>query len=225
MTFTDSEIRKHFPDAGRLTIALIRHLTQPVLGEEAQDILAEPMHKAEHLRKLGEVLVEVEQAKQLIAERDAKLDLERRTKRERRDKLNKLRTMGNIQQLLDAEKAARSKHKRKKQPSLERRAELRMFASYVTQEREKRHDADRRRMQIAWQQLQDQELTQERDRQRQHFEQLRERGQRIPTYAERRDQEEEKRDLLRMYYVALIAEEDLMRQKRERERSGMELER
>jgi single stranded DNA-binding protein len=127
--------------------------------------------------------------------------------------------------LLDAEKAARSKHKRKKQPSLERRAELRMFASYVNQERDKRRELDRRRMQIARQQTQEQELTQERDRQRQHLEQLRERGQRVPTYAERRDQEEEKRDLLRMYYVALIAEEDLMKQKRERERSGMELER
>mgnify|MGYP000890736897 CR=1 FL=1 len=53
MPITAEEVRKHLPDAGKLTIALVRHLTSQVLGQEAQDVLAEPYRRAQHLKKLG----------------------------------------------------------------------------------------------------------------------------------------------------------------------------
>lgn len=175
-------------------------------------------------QELGRVLGK-EQARNLISERDARLEHARLAKRARKERMHRLRGMQDIQRLLAAEQAARSKKKRKKPLSLELRADLRIYSSYVTEDREKRREADKQRIQIARQQAQDQELTQERNRQRQHMEQLQERGKRVPTHLELYEQEEEERNLLRQYYMALIVEEDLAKQKREHERPHMEHER
>jgi hypothetical protein len=66
-------------------------------------------------------------------------------------------------------------------------------------------------------------LTQELYRQRQHLEQLQERGKRVPTHAELYQHEEEERNLLRQYYMALIVEQDLAKRKRENEPPQMEI--
>jgi hypothetical protein len=176
-------------------------------------------------QELGRVLGK-EQARQLIAERDARLERERWAKRPPAERLHGLRALADINQLIRAERTARSaKKKNQRRRRLERMAELRMYARYVNEEREKRREADVLRIKAARERTQAHELTQERERQRQHREQIQERGKHIPTHAEIVEQEEEQRSLLHQYYIGLFIDQGLLEQTRDSEVTKREIER
>jgi hypothetical protein len=159
-------------------------------------------------QELGRVLGK-ERAHELIAERNARLERERDPSRSQRERFKKLRTLADITQLLKAEKDARraqKEHSKRKRNSQQVQAELRMYARYVSEERQERRDADYRRMAAVHQQEKDQELQRERTRHRTHVAQIVERGKPIPTHAEALEQEEKSRRSLQVYYAGLFSE-------------------
>jgi len=165
--------------------------------------------------ELGRVLGK-DRAQEIIAERNARLERERAPGRDRRERFGKLRTLADIMQLLDAEKEARQRKKRRR-TAQQVRAELRMYARYVNEERRKRREADYRRLAIVRRQEQDAQLERERAGHRTRVGRLIERGKRIPTHAELRAQEEENRRGLQIYYAGLFAEHDMAERSQKQE--------
>jgi hypothetical protein len=171
-------------------------------------------HTAEEAfaEELGRVLGK-ERAHEIIAERNARLERERNRGREQQERLGRLRALGDVMQLLKAERSARQAKKerqKRRQRAMQRQAELRMYARYVTEERRARREADYRRMKAIRQQEHEQELDQERQRHWRHVERIQERGKRIPTHAEIREQEDRQRRRLRQYYLGLFIEQGLL---------------
>jgi hypothetical protein len=162
--------------------------------------------------ELGRVLGR-DRAQELIAERDARIERERDPLRARRDKMARLQKLADVMQLLQAEKAARQAKKskrRRKRRSRQRMAELRMYVRYVAEERQKRREADTRRMAAARQQSQDSELDAERLIHHARVQRIKARGRRIPTHAELREREEMERRELAAYYTQLLVRQGLI---------------
>ena len=53
-------LKNRFPHAGKLTLALVEHLTKPVIGKNAQDVLKAPAIQKELENTLAEILLDVE---------------------------------------------------------------------------------------------------------------------------------------------------------------------
>ena len=178
-------------------------------------------------QELGRVLGR-DRAREVIAERDARLERERHPDRARQERFRQLHALADVQRLLDMEKDARQAKRTKRRDrrrSLRRQAELRMYARYVNEDRRRRREADYIRMKAARQQEQEHELAQERQRHRQRVERIEARGRRIPTHAEIREQEDEERRRLSQYYLNLFMERGLLERDSEgREREGQSLE-
>jgi len=163
--------------------------------------------------ELGRVLGK-ERAQEIIAERNAPIEHEQHPSKDQRERLKKLKTLADVMQLLKAEKAARRAKKDQKKDRRrkhQRQAELRMYARYVGEKREKRREADYLRVKATRQQAQDGELDRERAHHRARISQIKERGQRIPTHAEALEHEENRRAMLRIYYAGLFIQQDAER--------------
>lgn len=168
-------------------------------------------------QELGRVLGK-ERAQELIAERNARLARERDPDRARRERFGKLRTLADIVHLLDAEREARKadkERKKRRRNAQQIQAELRMYARYVNEERQKRREADYRRIAAARQQEQEAELDRGRARHHARISQIVERGKRIPTHEEVLEQEERDRRGLQIYYAGLFAERQTMERGRD----------
>lgn len=160
--------------------------------------------------ELGRVLGR-DNAQELIAVRNARLERERDPGKGQREKLKKLKTLADVMKLLKDEREARrakKERKKRKRNAHQRQAELRMYARYVSEERGKRREADHRRATIARQEQHDVQLQSDRAKHRVRVSQIVERGKRIPTHAELLEQEEQRRRSLQMYYAGLFAEYD-----------------
>jgi hypothetical protein len=175
--------------------------------------------------ELGRVLGK-DKAQELIAERNARLERERDPGRGQRERFRKLRTLADIVQLLEAEREARRAQKENREQKRNRQqiqAELRMYARYVSEERNKRREADYQRIAAARQEEQDTELEGERTRHRARVAQIIERGKPIPTHAEILGQEEKSRRSLQAYYASLFV--DSRRERGDRAQEYEEIER
>ncbi len=176
-------------------------------------------------QELGRVLGK-ERAQELIAERNARLERERDPGRSQRERFKTLRNLADVMQLLEAEREARrAKKERGKQRRnrQELQAELRMYSRYISQERQKRREADYQRIAASRQQEQDAELEHERTRHRVRVAQITERGKPILTHAQMLEQEEKSRRSLQAYYVSLSL--DAQRDRGDRLREYEEIER
>jgi hypothetical protein len=159
-------------------------------------------------QELGRVLGK-ERAREIIVERNMRLERERNTRKTQRERMGKLAGLRDLTQLLKAEKDARTRQKQKQKRKRDARqvqAELRMYARYVNEERGERREADLRRMQVTRKDEHQEELDHERTRHRQRVEHIQKQGRRIPTFAEIREQEDRDRNILGAYYLALIDE-------------------
>jgi len=216
----------HMPHAHVITPATIRVDEPGELGRIDHIVKRAHIRDLHHTageafeQELGRVLGR-ERAREVITERDARLERERNPGRERRDRMNQLRAYVDIMQILQAEKSARDAKKRgrkRQRFARQRMAELRMLTRYVTEDRRQRREADYLRMRAARRQEFEQELAQERESHRQRVERIRERGRRIPAHAEFVEQEEQGRLRLQQYYAELFAEKQI----RERELARFE---
>jgi hypothetical protein len=163
-------------------------------------------------QELGRVLGR-ERAQELIAERDARLERERHPNRERQERFRHLRQVADVMYLLKTERASRKAKKsrgKNRRRALQRQAELRMYMRYVFEDRRQRCEADTRRMAIAREQEQQTVLEKDRTRHSRRIGYLTERGIRVPTHAEAREQEERERAALRDYYVSLFLDRGLL---------------
>ncbi len=170
--------------------------------------------------ELGRVLGK-ERAREVIAERDARLERERDPGREQRGRMRQLKAFGDVVYLLQAEKAARDakkRHRQRRRTSRQRLAELRMVARYVTEERHKRRQADYRRIAIARRAQLAAELDQQRERTAQRIDRARSKRQYTLDVWE-----EETRNLeaLRAYFDGLFVEREELERGPDR---GQELE-
>lgn len=57
-----AELDRRFPDLGKLSVAILEHLTSPVIGEEAKQVLKEPFEEKQRIEELAEALSRAEQS-------------------------------------------------------------------------------------------------------------------------------------------------------------------
>jgi hypothetical protein len=159
-------------------------------------------------QELGHMLGR-ERAQEIITERNARIERERYPDRDRYERMQQLKAFADIMMLLQAEKAARQAKKRKKQRQQDARrrmAELRMYARYVNEDRQKRREADWRRVAIARREQHETDLQQERDKQERRMDRARSKHQRVRDMW---DEEAQKMDALRAYFGGLFADQEL----------------
>jgi hypothetical protein len=176
------------------------------------DHIVKRPHMRDLNRTVGEVFQEElgrvlgrERAREIIAERNARIERERDPGREQRERMGQLKAFADVMQLLQAERAARDAKKRGKQrkrSARQRMAELRIYARYVTEERRKRREADWRRVAIARREQHEAGLQQERERTRQSIERVRSKRRRTLDIWE---EEIQKLKALRAYFGGLFA--------------------
>ncbi len=184
--------------------------------------------KKPHIRDLNRAAAEAfteelervlgrERAREVLRERDARLERERYPDRERGARLSRLKAFGDVAELLRAEKAAREARKgghRRRRTARQRQAELRLYARYASEERHRRREADRRRLALMRRQQHEAELQQERERTRRQIARACARGRRTPDLWE---EEGRQRELLRAYFAQIAAERERIERARSHE--------
>jgi hypothetical protein len=122
--------------------------------------------------------------------------------------MRQLKAVGDVLELLKAEKAAREakkqgKKRKRKRHHRQRMTELRMYARYLEEGRRERRESDRRRMALARREEHESELHLERERQAARLEKGRTRYERIVASFE---EDMQKLEALRAYFDRLTFE-------------------